>query len=119
MVVSSLSEYEVLILKFLTLSLHQVKGLQVAPAELESVLRTHPAIDDAGVIGVPHQFFGEVPKAFVLLKKGAKATPEDIQDYVASKVAPFKKIEEITLVDSIPKNTTGKILRRELRKMQG
>ncbi|KAL0879025.1 hypothetical protein ABMA27_003994 [Loxostege sticticalis] len=95
----------------------KVKGLQVAPAELESVLRSHPAVADAGVIGVPHEYFGEVPKAFVILKQGLKASPEDLQDFVASKVASFKKIDEVVLVDSIPKNTTGKILRRELKKM--
>ncbi|KAL4715657.1 hypothetical protein ACJJTC_006236 [Scirpophaga incertulas] len=95
----------------------KVNGLQVAPAELESILRSHPAVQDAGVIGVPHEFFGEVPKAFVTLKKESKISPEDIQDFVASKVAAFKKIDEVILVDSIPKNMTGKILRRELKKM--
>ncbi|RVE46832.1 hypothetical protein evm_008540 [Chilo suppressalis] len=95
----------------------KVKGLQVAPAELESVLRTHPAIQEAAVIGVPHEFFGEVPKAFVVLKNEFKVSPEEIQEYVATKVAPFKKIEEVMMVDNIPKNLTGKILRRELKKM--
>jgi acyl-coenzyme A synthetase/AMP-(fatty) acid ligase len=52
-----------------------------------------------------------------MLKKDTKASPEDLQEFVASKVASFKKIEEVVLVDSIPKNTTGKILRRELKKM--
>ncbi|CAH0755363.1 unnamed protein product [Diatraea saccharalis] len=95
----------------------KVKGLQVAPAELESVLRSHPAVQEAGVIGVPHEFFGEVPKAFVIIKKEFKVTPDELQEYVANKVASYKKIEEVVLVDNIPKNLTGKILRRELKKM--
>ncbi|XP_075976988.1 uncharacterized protein LOC142977137 [Anticarsia gemmatalis] len=95
----------------------KVKGMQVAPAELESILRSHPAVQDAAVIGVPHEFYGEAPKAFIIRKNGLKATEEELQDYVASKVAVYKKIEEVMFVDDIPKTASGKILRKELKKM--
>ncbi|XP_026332546.1 4-coumarate--CoA ligase 2-like [Hyposmocoma kahamanoa] len=95
----------------------KVKGMQVAPAELESILRSHPAVVEAAVIGVPHDFNGESPKAFVVKKNGLSVSPEEIQDYVAGKVASFKKIEEVVFVEDIPKNMTGKILRKELKKM--
>lgn len=95
----------------------KVKGMQVAPAELESILRSHPAVQDAAVIGVPHEFYGEAPKAFIIRKKGLETTEEEIQDYVANKVAVYKKIEEVVFVSDIPKTASGKILRKDLKKM--
>lgn len=91
--------------------------MQVAPAELESILRTHPAVQDAAVIGVPHIFYGEAPKAFIIRKNGLKISEEELQNFVASKVAVYKKIEEVMFVDDIPKTASGKILRKELKKM--
>ncbi len=91
------------------------KGFQVAPAELEALLLTHPAIGDAAVIGVPDVEAGEVPKAFVVLKPGHEATEADIRDHVAAHVATYKQVRLIEFVDSIPKSASGKILRRELR----
>jgi acyl-CoA synthetase (AMP-forming)/AMP-acid ligase II len=88
------------------------KGLQVAPAELEAVLLSHPAVADAAVIPSPDEEAGEVPKAFVVLK--APATAEELMDYVAQRVAPFKKIRRIEFVQQIPKSPSGKILRRVL-----
>ncbi|XP_032518147.1 uncharacterized protein LOC116770681 [Danaus plexippus] len=95
----------------------KVKGMQVAPAELEGLLRSHPAVADAAVIGVPHEYFGEAPKAFIIRKGGQNTSPEELQDFIANKVASFKKIEEVVFVDDIPKTTSGKILRKELKKM--
>ncbi|CAH2267401.1 jg27584 [Pararge aegeria aegeria] len=95
----------------------KVKGMQVAPAELESILRSHPAVQDAAVIGVPHEYYGEAPKAFIIKKNGLNASSEEIQDFVANKVASFKKIEEVVFVNDIPKTSSGKILRKELKKM--
>ncbi|XP_052749615.1 uncharacterized protein LOC113522143 isoform X2 [Galleria mellonella] len=95
----------------------KVKGLQVAPAELESLLRSHPAVADAAVIGVPHDFYGEVPKALVIPRRDTKVTTEELQNFVASKVAPFKRIEEVVFVDNIPKTSSGKILRKDLKKI--
>jgi acyl-CoA synthetase (AMP-forming)/AMP-acid ligase II len=88
------------------------KGLQIAPAELEAVLLTHPAVADAAVIPSPDPEAGEVPKAFVVLK--GTATDEELMAYVAARVAPFKKIRRIEFVEQIPKSPSGKILRRVL-----
>ena len=88
------------------------KGMQVAPAELEAVLLTNPAIADAAVIPSPDEEAGEIPKAFVVLKD--EITPEEIMAFVAEKVAPHKKIRLVEVVEEIPKSASGKILRRIL-----
>jgi acyl-CoA synthetase (AMP-forming)/AMP-acid ligase II len=88
------------------------KGRQVAPAELEAVLLSHPAIADAAVIPSPDEKAGEVPIAFVVLKKSA--LPDEIIDFVAQRVAAHKKIRRVEFVDEIPKSPAGKILRRLL-----
>jgi 4-coumarate--CoA ligase len=91
------------------------KGFQVAPAELEALLLTHPAVADAAVIGRPDEEAGEIPVAYVVLRPGAEASEQDISDYVATKVAHFKQIRHIEFTDAIPKSASGKILRRMLR----
>jgi acyl-CoA synthetase (AMP-forming)/AMP-acid ligase II len=88
------------------------KGLQVAPAELEAVLLTHPAVADAAVIPSPDEEAGEVPKGFVVLR--GEATPDELMAYVAERVAPHKKIRRLEVIDQIPKSASGKILRRLL-----
>jgi acyl-CoA synthetase (AMP-forming)/AMP-acid ligase II len=88
------------------------KGYQVAPAVLEAVLATHPAIADAGVIGVEDEEAGEIPKAFVALK--SHTSPEEILAYVAKRVAPYERIRLLQVVDQIPRSASGKILRRVL-----
>lgn len=88
------------------------KGFQVAPAELEALLLSHPAIADAAVIGRPHEEAGEVPKAFVV--KRAELTADDVFNFVAEHVAPYKKVRDVEFVDEIPKSAAGKILRRVL-----
>ncbi len=88
------------------------KGLQVAPAELEAVLVTHPAVADVAVIGVPDEEAGEVPKAFVVLK--SPASEDDLREYVAGRVARHKRIRYIEFIEQIPKSLSGKILRRVL-----
>ncbi|PXY30738.1 AMP-binding protein [Prauserella flavalba] len=89
------------------------KGYQVAPAELEAVLLSHPGVLDAAVIGVPHAEGGEAPKAFVVPRPGVEAG--DVLAWVAERVAPYKKVRALEFVDSIPKSPTGKILRRVLK----
>jgi 4-coumarate--CoA ligase len=91
------------------------KGFQVPPAELEALLITHPAVADVAVIGVPDDEAGELPKAFVVLKPGAEASAEDLQEFVKGKVASYKQIRQVAFVDEIPKSASGKILRRMLR----
>lgn len=85
---------------------------QVAPAELEAILLSHPAIADAAVIPSRDDEAGEVPKACVVLKSEASA--DEIMAYIAERVAPYKKIRKLEFVDQIPKSAAGKILRRVL-----
>ena len=91
------------------------KGFQVAPAELEALIVTHPAVADVAVIGVPDVEAGELPKAFVVLKPDTKASEDEIKEFVADKVATYKRLAEVEFVDEIPKSASGKILRRMLR----
>lgn len=88
------------------------KGFQVAPAELEAVLLSHPNIADAAVIPCADDEAGEVPKAFVVLNGEASAA--EIMDYVAARLAPHKKIRFVEFIKQIPKSASGKILRRVL-----
>src|SRR5258708_6447072 len=87
-------------------------SFQVAPAELEAVLLSHPAIADAAVIPCADEEAGEVPKAFVVLK--GEVTVAEIMDFVAERVAPHKKIRFVEFIAQIPKSASGKILRRVL-----
>jgi acyl-CoA synthetase (AMP-forming)/AMP-acid ligase II len=89
------------------------KGLQVAPAELEALLLTHPAVADAAVVPLKDEAAGEIPRAFVVLK--APVTADELMTFVADRVAPFKKIRRLDFIDAIPKSPSGKILRRLLR----
>jgi len=89
------------------------KGMQIAPAELESVLLSHPAVADAAVVPCPDQEAGEIPRAFVVLK--GTATAGELMAFVASRVASYKKIRRLEFIDAIPKSPSGKILRRLLR----
>ncbi|MFE6970878.1 AMP-binding protein [Isoptericola sp. NPDC057653] len=91
------------------------KGYQVAPAELEALLLTHPEVADAAVIGVPDPESGEVPKAFVVRAEGSTLTADDVQAFVAEQVAPYKKVRVVEFVEAVPKSAAGKILRKELR----
>ena len=91
------------------------KGFQVPPAELEALLLTHPAVADAAVVGIPDEESGEIPVAHVVLKAGQTTTPEEIQAYVAERVAHYKQIRQVHIDESIPKSASGKILRRVLR----
>ncbi|KAI7733518.1 hypothetical protein M8C21_027322 [Ambrosia artemisiifolia] len=93
------------------------KGFQIAPADLEDVLISHPDIDDAAVIGRPDEESGEIPMAFVVKKPKAKVSQYDILDFVAKHVAPYKKVHKVEFINAIPKSAAGKILRRELKYM--
>ena len=91
------------------------KGYQVAPAVLEAVLLEHPAIADAAVIGAPDEDGQEVPKAFVVLQQGASLDEEGVKAHVAAHVAPHEKVRMVEFIDVIPKSSSGKILRKDLR----
>lgn len=93
----------------------KVKGFQVAPAELEEILRSHPDIDDAAVIGVPDERAGEVPRAFVVPKR-SQISEEDVKKYVAEKMSEYKQLKGgVEFLASVPKSPSGKILRRMLK----
>lgn len=91
------------------------KGFQVAPAELEATLLTHPDITDAAVIGVADDDAGEIPMAFVIPRPEAAPTLHDIQAFLEGKLAHYKQVRRLEVVDEIPKSASGKILRRILR----
>jgi acyl-CoA synthetase (AMP-forming)/AMP-acid ligase II len=91
----------------------KTNGRQVAPAELEAVLLSHASVADAAVIPTPDEKAGEVPKAFVVLK--GEASAEDIMEFIAARVAPYKRIRRVEFVSEIPKSPAGKILRRVLK----
>ena len=88
------------------------KAYQIAPAELEALLLTHPAIADAAVVPLPDEEAGEVPKAFVVTD--GSITPAEVAQFVADHVAPYKKVRAVEIIDEIPKAPSGKILRRLL-----
>jgi len=88
------------------------KGYQVAPAELEHLLLTHPAVADAAVVPRPDPEAGEVPVAHVALR--GQATAEELLAYVAERVAPYKRVRAVRITDSVPRSPSGKLLRRVL-----
>ncbi len=91
------------------------KGFQIAPAELEALLLTHPAIADAAVIGILDDEAGEIPRAFIVVKPGQEVTAEEITAFTQERVATYKVIRDVVFVEAIPKSPSGKILRRMLR----
>ncbi|MFJ9118026.1 4-coumarate--CoA ligase family protein [Streptomyces sp. NPDC102394] len=92
------------------------KGFQVAPAELEALLLTHPGIADAAVIGSYNDEHNEVPHAYVVRQPTAADLSEgEVMMYVAERVAPYKRVRQVTFIDAVPRAASGKILRRELR----
>jgi len=90
------------------------KGYQVAPAVIEGVLLSHPAVADAAVIPVPDEEAGEVPKAFVVWAAGVTADPDEVMAYVAERVGGHERVRFLEVIDQIPKSASGKILRRVL-----
>ena len=92
----------------------KVDGFQVAPAELEALLVSHPEVTDAAVVGEPDARHGEVPVAHVVTR-GA-LDPEALRTWVAERVAPYKRLAAVTITDAIPRTPTGKTLRRALRR---
>jgi 4-coumarate--CoA ligase len=93
----------------------KVKGFQVAPAELEALLLTHPAVADVTVIGRPDERAGEVPVAYVVPRGACDA--EAIKAWVAERVVEYKQLGDVVACEAIPKTAAGKILRRRVREM--
>lgn len=91
------------------------KGFQVAPAELEALLITHPNIVDAAVVPMKDELAGEIPVAFVVVKVGSEITEDEIKKYISKQVVFYKRIGRVFFTEAIPKAPTGKILRKDLR----
>lgn len=93
------------------------KGLAIAPAEVESVLLEHPAVRDCGVVGRADDACGEVPVAFVVAQspEHCERLHTELPRYVAERLSTFKQPREVRIVESIPRNPSGKILRKDLR----
>jgi fatty-acyl-CoA synthase len=94
-------------------------GENVYPAEVENVLREHPAVADCGVIGVPDARWGEVGRAVVVLRPGAVATEEDLLRFLDGKIARFKIPKSVRFAGELPRTGTGKILKKRLRETYG
>jgi acyl-CoA synthetase (AMP-forming)/AMP-acid ligase II len=90
-------------------------GENIAPAEIETVLMSHPAVDEVAVVGVPSEEWGQTVKAFVVLRKDASANEQELTEFCRSRLASFKRPEKIAFLDALPKNQLGKILRKDLR----
>jgi 4-coumarate--CoA ligase len=95
----------------------KVKGFQVAPAEVEALLQSHPQVLDAAVIGIPDDEAGEVPLAFVVPKPGADG--EEIAAWLGGRLASYKQPRQVRFIEAIPKSASGKILRRVLKAQHG
>lgn len=94
------------------------KGFQVAPAELEGLLLSHPNIKDSGVIGIPDESSGELPLAFIVKQENVELTEKEVKDFVEKNTSNAKWLRGgVRFVNEIPKNPSGKILRRELREL--
>ena len=94
-------------------------GENIAPEEVEAVLHSYPKIEEAAVIGIPDEEWGEQPKAVVVIKKGETATPEEIMEYCRAKMSSFKRPRSVVFVDELPRNPMGKIIKRVLREQYG
>jgi acyl-CoA synthetase (AMP-forming)/AMP-acid ligase II len=90
----------------------KVGGYSVAPAEVELELTNHPAVADAAVVGRPDPALGEVPVAYVSLR--APATPEQLRSWLDGRLAPWKQVSEIVIVDRVARSPVGKLLRRQV-----
>ena len=95
------------------------KGYSIFPAELENVLYEHPAVQECVVVGIPSHEVGEIPKAYIVLKKGSNTTEHNVTEFAEKRIAPFKKIREVEFVPEIPKTFVGKTLRRVLKENPG
>ncbi len=94
-----------------------VGGENVYPKEVENVLTQHPGIEDAGVIGIEDSIRGEIPKAYIVPKLGAAIDEKDVLEFCRQHLAAYKVPRSIEVIDEIPKNITGKILKRTLRRI--
>ncbi len=94
-------------------------GENVYPAEIEKVIHQHPLIKESCVIGTHHPVWGEAVTAIVVLKNGASIKPQEIADFCKGKIAGYKVPKVVHIVEELPRNAAGKILKKELREKYG
>jgi acyl-CoA synthetase (AMP-forming)/AMP-acid ligase II len=97
----------------------KVNGFQVAPAEVEGVLLSHPAVIDCAVFGVPDPRTGEAVVGAVVLAAGAEVGAHELRELVAGQLASYKRLQHVRFLDQIPRLPSGKVLRRELKSGHG
>jgi fatty-acyl-CoA synthase len=90
-------------------------ALNIYPAEIENVLYEHPDVLECAVIGIPDETWGEAVRAIVVVKQGRQLTAEDLIEFCREKIAPFKRPRSVEFVEKLPRNVSGKILKRTLR----
>jgi HIP---CoA ligase len=95
--------------------MYVVGGFNAYPAEIEQVLATHPSVAESAVVGVPDDRLGEVGKAFVVARPGASVDPDDVIAFARERMANFKVPRSVEIVDALPRNASGKVLKFELR----
>ena len=93
-------------------------GENIASSEIERVLYEHDAVLEAAVVGCPDDRWGEVPVAFVVVRQGATVEADDLLDHCRAQLARFKVPKAVTFLDALPRNPSGKVLKRELRGAQ-
>jgi len=94
-------------------------GENISPEEVEDVICCYPKIDEAACIGVPDPEWGQEPRALVVLKKGERATAEEVMAFCKDRLAGFKRPKSVVFVDCLPRNQMGKLLRKDLREKYG
>ena len=92
-------------------------GENIYPAEVENAMNAHPAVKEVGVIGVPHQRWGETPMAVVVLRSGLTADPAELIAFTRDRLAHYKCPTSVVIANELPRNASGKLLKRELRKL--
>jgi fatty-acyl-CoA synthase len=92
-------------------------GENVYPAEIEKVIREIAGVSDVSVIGIADDKWGETPKAYIEIQAGATISPEEIESFCRAKLAGYKVPRHIEFIETLPRNPTGKVLKKELRKM--
>ena len=94
-------------------------GLNVFPADIEPVLLSHDAVEACAVVGVPHPKWGETPVGFVVLSAGYTAEPGAVQAWVNERVEKTQRLRDLVIVDALPRNSIGKVIKGELREQYG
>lgn len=92
-----------------------VGGFKVFPSQVEAVLEEHPAIKEVLVIGVPDQYLGEVPRAYVTLRDGASASGADLRDWLNARIGKHERVDQVVVRETMPKTMIGKLDRKALR----